>query len=72
VPHTLGSRADHTTIGAGSQLHDVVGDEPVAARNELERALALADAAAAEQQTPMPSTSTSAPCIVVGDAPATG
>ena len=46
----LGTGAEHERLGAAAQLHRVVGDEPVAADDEVERALALADAALADDE----------------------
>ena len=45
VPRQLGARADEDRLLAAAHFHRVVGDEAVAAMNQIERALALADAA---------------------------
>ena len=41
----LGAGADENRLGAPAYLDRVVGDQPVAADDQVERALALADAA---------------------------
>ena len=50
VAEQLGRGAEHHARRAVVALDHVVGDEAVAAHHQLERALALADAALAEQQ----------------------
>ena len=53
---------DHAGGGASAQSNDVVGHQAVPALHELDSALALADAALAEQESLIPKTSTRTPC----------
>ena len=50
MPRQLRAAAEHERLRPAPQLHGVVGDEPVAADDEIERALALADAALPDDQ----------------------
>ncbi len=50
VPRQLRAAADQHGLLAASHFDGVVGDQPVAAHDEIERALALADAALAGQE----------------------
>ena len=50
VARQLRAGADHLGLAAPPHLHRVVGDQPMAAHDQIERALALADAAVADDQ----------------------
>ena len=50
VPRQLRAGADQDRLGAAPDFDRVVGDQPVAADDQVERALALADAALADDQ----------------------
>ena len=50
MPRQLGAGPDQDRLAAAPDLDGVVGDQPVAAADEVERALALADAALADDQ----------------------
>jgi len=61
----VGSRFRTPSRPALLQVDDVVGDQAVAARDQVERQLALADAALPRMSTPTPITSMSTPCTEV-------
>ena len=50
MPRQLGARADENRFGAAPHLDGVVGHEPMAAHDQIERALALPDAALAHDE----------------------
>ena len=54
VPRQLRAGADDVRLAAAPDLHRVVSHQPVAAHDEVERALALADAALADDQHAQP------------------
>ena len=54
MPGQLRAAAEHERLGAAPQLHRVVGHQAVAADDQVERALALADAALPDHSTPSP------------------
>src|SRR5712691_4708971 len=50
IARQLGTGADQNGFGAAATLHRIVAHEPVRAHNQVQRALALADAALADDQ----------------------
>ena len=50
ISYELGGAADEGMTADTANLHRIVGDQAVAALNELQRRLALADAAVAHEQ----------------------
>ena len=50
VTGQFGTRANDNRLGAPTDFHRVVGDQPVAADDQIQRALALADAAVTNDQ----------------------
>ena len=50
VPRQLGARPDQNRFGPAADFHRIVGDEAMSADDQIERALALADAAVTDDE----------------------